>query len=71
MTEQDPLTSFRLGAVRAGVQATMLALVLLVTFRFMPGHGAIAPVPYVLILASAAAGLVGVMLLPWRRLFES
>jgi signal transduction histidine kinase len=71
VAEEDPLISFRLGAVRAGVQATILTLVLLVTFQALPGHGEIDTIPYVLILVSAAAGLVGVLLLPWRRLFTS
>src|SRR2546429_8138599 len=58
MVEQDPLTSFRLGAVRAGVQATVLTLALLLVFRALPGHGEVSTFAYVLVLVGATAGLI-------------
>jgi len=68
---RDPLVSYRLGAVRVGLQATVLALLLLVLFRLIPGHGPIPTRQYVIILTLAAAGALGVRLLPWSRLFSS
>jgi hypothetical protein len=67
--ERDPLVSYRLGAVRVGVLVTMLALVSLVAFRLIPGHGRVPTFPYVVILSVAAVGAVGIRLLPWERLF--
>jgi signal transduction histidine kinase len=67
----DPLVAYRLGAVRVGIQATVLALFALTAFRLLPGHGSIDWGPYVGILVSAAAGAVVVRLLPWARLFQS
>jgi signal transduction histidine kinase len=67
----DPLVSYRLGAVRTGLQATVLALLLLLLFRLVPGHGTIRDVAYVGVLVSAAVGAIGVKLLPWERLFAT
>jgi signal transduction histidine kinase len=69
--DTDPLVSYRLGAVRAGLQATVLALLVLVLFRLLPGHGEISNVAYVFVLVSAAIGALGVSRLPWARLFRS
>ena len=54
-----------------GLQATSLAIVLLIVFRLLPGHGAAPAVPYAVILVLAAAGMVGVRLLPWERMLRS
>lgn len=70
-SDTDPLVSYRLGAVRVGVQATVLTLLVLVLFRLLPGHGTISELPYILVLVFAALGAIGVSLLPWRRLFRS
>lgn len=67
----EPLVSYRLGAVRAGLQATVLALLVLILFRLLPGHGTIHDVAYLMVLVSAAFGALGVRLLPWKRLFSS
>jgi K+-sensing histidine kinase KdpD len=67
----DPLVSYRVGAVRTGLQATVLALLLLVLFRLVPGHGTIQDVAYMGVLVSAAIGAVFVRILPWERLFSS
>jgi signal transduction histidine kinase len=67
----DPLVSYRLGAVRTGLQATVLALLLLLLFRLVPGHGTIRDAAYVVVLVSASVGAVGVKLLPWERLFAT
>jgi K+-sensing histidine kinase KdpD len=69
--ERDPLVSYRLGAVRVGVYITFLALAILIGFRVIPGHGTAPIVPYAVILAVALAGVTGVRLLPWDRLFAS
>jgi signal transduction histidine kinase len=69
--ERDPLTSYRLGAVRVGVNVTLLALVILIGFRLIPGHGTAPLLPYAAVLATALIGAVGVHMLPWERLFAS
>src|SRR2546427_10444490 len=71
MPNSQLLVSYRLGAVRVGLQATSLAIVLLIVFRLLPGHGAAPGVPYAVILVLAAAGMVGVRLLPWERMLRS
>ena len=70
-SDTDPLVSYRIGAVRAGLQATILALLVLVLFRLLPGHGEISNVAYIFVLASAAIGALGVSRLPWARMFRS
>jgi signal transduction histidine kinase len=67
----DPLVSYRLGAVRTGLQATVLALLILVIFRLLPGHGRVHDLGYLLVVVSASLGAVGVWLLPWKRLFST
>jgi signal transduction histidine kinase len=66
----DPLVAYRLGAVRVGIQATVLALVELAVFRLLPGHGSAPWGPYLGILVLGAVGAAGVRLLPWERLFQ-
>ncbi|MGH2555927.1 MAG: ATP-binding protein [Actinomycetota bacterium] len=70
-SDSDPLVSYRLGAVRVGVQATVLTLLVLILFRLLPGHGTIVELPYVFVLLFAALGAIGVSMLPWKRLFQS
>ncbi|HEV8421107.1 MAG TPA: ATP-binding protein [Actinomycetota bacterium] len=67
----DPLVSYRLGAVRTGLQATVLALLVLIVFRLMPGHGKIHDLAYIVVIVSASLGAIGVKLLPWKRLFST
>jgi signal transduction histidine kinase len=69
--QTEPLVSYRLGAVRTGLQATVLALLLLILFRLLPGHGTIHDVAYVAVIVSASLGAIGVLLLPWKRLFTT
>jgi signal transduction histidine kinase len=66
----DPLVAYRLGAVRVGIQATVLALLELAVFRLLPGHGSVPWAPYLTILVLGAVGAAGVRLLPWERLFR-
>src|ERR1041385_4689732 len=70
MQSQEPLVAYRLGAVRSGLRATALVLLLLVLFWVLPGHGHLSMGPYVFILVSATAGAIVVWRLPWKRLFE-
>ena len=70
MQTTDPLVAYRLGAIRVGIQATVLALVELAVFRLLPGHGSAPWGPYLGILVLGAGGAVGVRLLPWERLFK-
>jgi signal transduction histidine kinase len=67
----DPLVAYRLGAVRVGIQATLLALLELTLFRLLPGHGSVPWTPYLAILVLGAVGAAGVWLLPWERLFRT
>ena len=71
MPNSQLLVSYRLGAVRVGLQATSLAIVLLIVFRLLPGHGAAPAFPYAVILVLAAAGMAGVRLLPWEGMLRS
>jgi diguanylate cyclase (GGDEF)-like protein len=65
------LVPYRLRTIRIGVQTTALALIALFFFHFGPGNPDISRGPYVVSMAIAAAGVVGVALLPWRRLFQT
>jgi signal transduction histidine kinase len=69
--QTDPLVSYRLGAVRTGLQATILALLVLIVFRLIPGHGEINDIAYLGVVVSATVGAVAVWRLPWERLFRS
>ena len=51
MQTNDPLVAYRLGAIRVGIQATVLALLELAVFRLLPGHGSASWGPYLGILA--------------------
>jgi signal transduction histidine kinase len=66
----DPLVTYRLGAVRVGIQATVLALLELAVFRLLPGHGSPRLGHTLAFVFLGAVGGAGVWLLPWERLFQ-
>src|SRR2546428_7192656 len=65
-----PPVSYLLRTVGIGVRATVVVLLCLVLFPFLPGHQPLAVIPYAALVASGAAVAVLVAVLPWRRLFE-
>jgi diguanylate cyclase (GGDEF)-like protein/PAS domain S-box-containing protein len=70
-SRSDLLTPYRLRTVQIGVRMTLLTLVLLAAYPFIPGHGDLESGPYAFVVAAALFGAVLVALLPWRRLFEA
>src|SRR5579883_485011 len=62
------LLAYRLQAVSVGLAATIAAVLTLLIFLLLPGHGAIAAKPFLALVACAAGGGLVVALLPWRRL---
>jgi signal transduction histidine kinase len=70
VSAEEPLLAYRLSAIRSGLRATALALLLLVLILGVPGHGSITLRSYILILIMAAAGAAGVALLPWERMLR-
>src|SRR5262245_13734037 len=71
MQNSDSLVDYRLGAVRVGIRATVLALLALTIFRLVPGHGSVPWGPYMAVLGLGVVGAVVVGLLPWARLLQS
>ena len=65
------MRTFRVRAVRIGVLATVLAIVALAVYPFMGGAPEVDTGPYALLVAVAAVGAVGVVILPWARLLQS
>ncbi len=63
--------TFRVRAVRIGVLATLMAIVALAVFPFLPGEPDVDPAPYAVLLAAAVVGVGIVAVLPWRRLIET
>jgi len=63
--------TFRVRAVRIGVLATVLAIVALAVYPFMGGAPEVDTGPYALLVAVAAVGAAGVVILPWARLLQS
>src|SRR5438552_16541259 len=61
---------YLLRAVRIGVLTTLLALIALVVFAFLPGHRPLDRVPYLAVVAAGAVGLIVVVRLPWARWFR-
>jgi signal transduction histidine kinase len=70
MPDDDALIAYRLGAVRSGIQATGLALALLVLYRILPGRRITSGGAYAAVIAVAALAVVGIALLPWKSLFR-
>jgi len=66
----DLIRTFRVRAVRIGVLATILAIVALAVFPFIPGEPEVDSAPYALIVAAASVGVAIVAILPWSRLLE-
>jgi diguanylate cyclase (GGDEF)-like protein/PAS domain S-box-containing protein len=64
-------SAYALRTVRVGLQLTVLTLVAMVGFVALPGHGAVDPAGFVALFATAAAGAVVIVLLPWKRMFET
>ena len=65
------MRTFRVRAVRIGVLATVLAIVALAVYPFMGGAPEVDTGPYALLVAVAAVGAAGVVILPWARLLQS
>src|SRR5437588_5896225 len=63
--------TFRVRAVRIGVFATVLAIVSLAVFPFLPGEPDIDVGPYAALLALACVGAAVVAVLPWGRLMRT
>ena len=53
--ESAVLLAYRLRTVKIAVQSTVLALAAMVLYALLPGHGDIDTVPYVMLVATAAA----------------
>jgi len=66
----DLIRTFRVRAVRIGVLATILAVVALAVFPFIPGEPEVDSAPYALLVAAASVGVAIVAVLPWSRLLE-
>jgi signal transduction histidine kinase len=67
----DLLVQYWLRAIRIGIQATALVLLVLAALLVLPGDPRISPVPFSIVLVLAGAGGLAVTLLPWGRLFAS
>ena len=65
------LLAYRLRTVKIAVQSTVLALVAMVVYAALPGHGEINVDAYVALVATAAAGCAVMARLPWQRLFDA
>ena len=65
------MRTFRVRAVRIGVFATVLAIVSLAVFPFLPGEPDIDVGPYAALLALACVGAAVVAVLPWGRLMRT
>jgi signal transduction histidine kinase len=68
---KDLLVQYWLRAIRIGIQATALVLLVLAALLVLPGDSRIHPVPFSIVLVLAAIGGLTVTLLPWGRLFAS
>ena len=68
--DQAALLSYRLRTVGIAVRSTVLALVALVAYAFLPGHGEIMGTGYAALIAAAAVGCFVMSRLPWPRLFD-
>ena len=65
------MRTFRVRAVRIGVLATLLAIVGLAVYPFLPGEPEVDAGPYAVLVAVATIGAAFVAALPWPRLLET
>ncbi|MGE5597362.1 MAG: putative bifunctional diguanylate cyclase/phosphodiesterase, partial [Hyphomicrobiales bacterium] len=65
------LSPYRLRTVRVGVQLTLVTLLVLLLYRFMPGRGPVNERAFDALLGSAGIGTLVVWRVPWSRLFET
>jgi signal transduction histidine kinase len=67
----DLVRTFRVRAVRIGVLATLLAIVALAVFPFIPSGPEVDSGPYAVLVVAGAMGVALVAALPWGRLLET
>ena len=68
--EEAALLSFRLRTVGIAVRSTAGALIALVVYALLPGHGELHAASYAALILAAAAGCTVMSQLPWPRLFD-
>jgi diguanylate cyclase (GGDEF)-like protein len=68
--DQAALLSYRLRTVGIAVRSTAGALIVLMAYALLPGHGIVHVAPFIALIAVAAAGCAVMSRLPWRRLFD-
>jgi diguanylate cyclase (GGDEF)-like protein len=68
----DPvaLLPFRLRTVGIAVRSTVGALITLIVYALLPGHGEVQATSYVALIVAAAVGCAVMWRLPWPRLFD-